>query len=179
MYPAVFTEDKHGLAVEFPDLPGCYTCGDDLGQAFTRAREALGLHLYGMEQDGEAIPAPTGPAALMSGLKAGQSVALVETWMPLIRGEAELRAVKKTLTVPKWLADLAEHHKVNFSHVLQEALKEHLGLTPPPFRSSIVEEAIADYGRRPAPRGVDTPYPRPKQRGSVAAERPPDDGWKK
>ena len=49
--------------------------------------------------------------------------------MPLVRDEMEKRAVKKTLTVPKWLNDIAEKNKVNFSHVLQTALKEHLGIS--------------------------------------------------
>ncbi|GAV23398.1 HicB family protein [Carboxydothermus pertinax] len=38
------------------------------------------------------------------------------------------KAVKKTLTIPKWLNDLAEKKKINFSRVLQQALKEQLGI---------------------------------------------------
>jgi hypothetical protein len=52
--------------------------------------------------------------------------------MPIIRDEIENRAIKKTLTIPKWLNDIAEINKVNFSHVLQSALKEHLGLNKQP-----------------------------------------------
>jgi len=40
----------------------------------------------------------------------------------------ENKAVKKTLTIPKSLNDVAENNNVNFSHVLQSALKEHLGI---------------------------------------------------
>lgn len=58
----------------------------------------------------------------------GQAVVLVEVWMPLIRNIAENRAVKKTLTIPKWLDDLAESNNVNFSHILQTALKDYLGV---------------------------------------------------
>lgn len=128
VYPAILTDDASGIAVEFPDLPGCYTCGPTLDEAFEMAREALGLHLFGLEQEGEAVPAPSRPADLMARLAQDQSVALVETWMPPIRGGAEERAVKKTLTLPKWLNDLAERQNVNFSHILQEGLKEYLGL---------------------------------------------------
>ena len=49
--------------------------------------------------------------------------------MPPFRSEMNNRSVKKTLTVPKWLDELAIQNNVNFSHVLQDALKDHLGVT--------------------------------------------------
>jgi hypothetical protein len=48
--------------------------------------------------------------------------------MPVVRDEMENKAIKKTLTIPKWLNDIAEKNKVNFSQVLQSALKEYLGV---------------------------------------------------
>ena len=38
------------------------------------------------------------------------------------------KAIKKTLTIPEWLNHLAEKNNINFSQVLQEALKERLGI---------------------------------------------------
>ncbi len=58
-YPAFFYYDADGISVEFPDLPGCLTCGSSDEGAFYCAREAMGLHLYGLEQDGD--PSPTQP----------------------------------------------------------------------------------------------------------------------
>ncbi|PLZ81028.1 type II toxin-antitoxin system HicB family antitoxin [Fischerella thermalis] len=58
-FPAIFHLDKDGVFVEFPDLPGCITCGDTIGEALKMAEDALGLNLYGLEQDGEPIPEPT------------------------------------------------------------------------------------------------------------------------
>ena len=58
-YPAFFYLEPDGISVEFPDLPGCLSCAQTEEEAFQRAREALGLHLYGMETDGEVIPEPT------------------------------------------------------------------------------------------------------------------------
>ena len=55
-------------------------------------------------------------------------VSIVEVWMPVVRDEMENKAIKKTLTIPKWLNDIAEENKVNFSQVLQSALKDYLGL---------------------------------------------------
>lgn len=50
----------------------------------------------------------------------------VSVWMPLVRSEMEEQSVKKTLTIPGWLNKLAEEQNVNFSKVLQAALKEYL-----------------------------------------------------
>jgi hypothetical protein len=50
---------------------------------------------------------------------------------PLIRDRVQRATTKKTLTLPKWINDLAEEHKINFSQVLQEALKERLDIRDP------------------------------------------------
>ncbi|MDQ0286612.1 putative RNase H-like HicB family nuclease [Desulfofundulus luciae] len=126
IYPAIFDYADDGISIEFPDLPGCITCGDTEEEALHMAKEALALHLYGMEQEGMAIPEPS----KISQIKAepNQAIVLIEVWMPPFRDRMEEKAVKKTLTIPKWLNDMAEERKVNFSQVLQAALKEYLGL---------------------------------------------------
>jgi predicted RNase H-like HicB family nuclease len=126
VFPAIFDIDDDGISVEFPDLPGCFTCGDTIDEAYKNAKEALELHLYGMEKDNDPIPEPT-PLNKIK-IQKNQSIMLIEAWMPLVRSEMENRAVKKTLTIPKWLNDIAEQKKVNFSQILQKALKEELGI---------------------------------------------------
>jgi predicted RNase H-like HicB family nuclease len=127
IYPALFHYAPDGISVTFPDLPGCITCGDDSEETFRMAREAMAFHLYGMEQDGEQVPEPSVPSTLKP--EPAEVITLIEAWMPSFRDEMENRAVKKTLTIPKWLDDLAQENKVNFSHVLQDALKKHLGIS--------------------------------------------------
>ena len=56
VYPAIFTYEDDGISVEFPDLPGCLTCADTTEEAIKMAKEALGLHLYGIEEENETIP---------------------------------------------------------------------------------------------------------------------------
>lgn len=124
-YPAYLYYDEDGISVEFPDLPGCLPCGDTTEDALHNAKEAMGLHLYGMEQDGDEIPAPTPVRDLHP--EEGGIVTLVEVFMPSIRDRAENRVVKKTLTIPAWLNREAEEAHVNFSQVLQDALKSYLG----------------------------------------------------
>lgn len=126
IYPAIFDYAVDGISIEFPDLPGCLPCADSTEAAIKNAQEAMALHLYGMEQDGDEIPEPTPITEIHHG--ENQAIVLVEVWMPLYRNVIESRAVKKTLTVPKWLNDLAEEKQVNFSHLLQTALKNHLGV---------------------------------------------------
>jgi len=133
VYPAIFHyDDSPGIGVTFPDLPGCVSHGDDEDHAYKMAQEALGLHLYSMEEDGDEIPEPTPikDLRLEDYLEDGEKgiVVLVSVNMKPVRKELDTRAVKKTLTIPKWLNDLAEEEKINFSHVLQQALKERLGV---------------------------------------------------
>ncbi|ADG07330.1 type II toxin-antitoxin system HicB family antitoxin [Kyrpidia tusciae] len=134
VYPAVFHYDEHpGIGVTFPDLPGCVSHGDDEDHAYQMAQEALGLHLYEMEKDGDEIPEPTPvkDLRLEEYLEDGEKgvVVLVSVSMGPVRKELDARSVKKTLTIPKWLNDAAEKEGVNFSQVLQYALKEQLGFT--------------------------------------------------
>lgn len=128
LFPAIFEPgEKKGYCITFPDLPGCITEGDTLEESLFMAKDALELHLYGMEEDGDPIPEPTPPEKIKG--PEGGFVTVVEAWMDLVRDEMASRAVKKTLTVPKWLNDKAEEKKINFSQVLQVALKNRLGIT--------------------------------------------------
>ncbi|MDP2857274.1 MAG: type II toxin-antitoxin system HicB family antitoxin [Bacillota bacterium] len=127
LYPAIFHFEDDGVGVAFPDLPGCYTNAKTSEEAMKMAKDALGLHLYGMEQDGDPIPPPSDPASIA--LQPGEAIVFVEIFMPLVRDMLEERAVKKTLTIPEWLNDLAEERGVNFSQVLQSGLKQCLGLS--------------------------------------------------
>ena len=127
IFPAIFEPGEiKGYTVSFPDLPGCITEGDSMEEALHMAKEALELFMYGMEEDYDTIPKPTAPENIVVPQKA--FVSLVEVWMPIVRAEMENSAIKRTLTIPKWLNDIAEKNKVNFSQILQSALKEYLGV---------------------------------------------------
>lgn len=127
-YIAIFSYDNDGISIEFPDLPGCLPCAerDNTEQALRNAKEALGLHLYGMEQDGEDIPEPSLPQSVH--LEDGQVPVLIETYMPPIRERTRNKFVKKTLSIPAWVNAAAIEAGVNFSQVLQDALIDKLHL---------------------------------------------------
>jgi len=126
VFPAIFTYEEDGISIEFPDLPGCLSCADTTDEAIRMAKEALALHLYGMEEDNDKIPKDT-PINNINLLK-NQIPLLIEVHMPLYRTAIENQSIKKTLTIPQWLNKIAEQNKINFSQVLQSALKEQLGL---------------------------------------------------
>jgi predicted RNase H-like HicB family nuclease len=125
VYPAVLTyEDGYEIAVTFPDLPGCATSGETDTEALMMAKEALGLHLWGMENDGDELPAPSSIRDIE--LEAGEIVALVEVYMPSVRLSQENRSVNRTVTLPAWLNAQAMERGVNFSQVLQDALRAEI-----------------------------------------------------
>ena len=127
IFPAVFSFADDGISIEFPDLPGCLPCGDTVDEAVKNSKEALRLHLNGMEQDNEEIPEPSCIADIPT--EKGQSIILVDVFMPPFREKMNTRFVKKTLSIPSWLNAEAEHKGINFSQVLQNALldKLHMG----------------------------------------------------
>ena len=127
VFPAIFTYEEDGISIEFPDLPGCLSCADTTEEATKMAKEALALHLYGMEEDNDEIPNDT-PINNLTLLK-NQIPTLIEVYMPLFRTAIENQSIKKTLTIPQWLNKIAEQNNINFSQVLQNALKEQLGLS--------------------------------------------------
>lgn len=125
IYPAIFDFDEDGITVTFPDLPGCITCGESQEDALKNAKEVLELYMYSLEEDNEIIPQPSNILDLE--VENTQVIVLVDIWMVPVRDEMKNKCIKKTLTIPKWLNDLAIENNVNFSAILQSALKEYLG----------------------------------------------------
>ncbi|QSQ10594.1 hypothetical protein H0A61_03004 [Koleobacter methoxysyntrophicus] len=126
VFPAILTQYEDNIGITFPDLPGCVSNAKNMDEAVKNAKEALALHLFGMEEDGIDIPSPSPIVGLK--LDSNEIPLLVEVYMPLYRNAIESATVKTTVTMPQWLKTLAEKKNVNFSQLLQSALKEHLGI---------------------------------------------------
>lgn len=123
-YPAVFTyEPGQEIAVVFPDLD-CATSGTDEENALLMARELLGCVMYGLEEDGEEIPSPTPLSEVQA--NTNERTALIDVYMPSIRLAQVNRSVNRTVTLPAWLNAAALEHGINFSQVLQDALKNQM-----------------------------------------------------
>jgi predicted RNase H-like HicB family nuclease len=126
---SVFNYADDGISISFPDLPGCLPCASTEDEAFKNAQEALGLHLWGMEQDGDNIPSPTPLKSIK--LDTNEVAVMVEVFMPPVRERVNNRFVKKTLSLPNWLAAQADKDNVNYSKLLQSALIDYLDVKSP------------------------------------------------
>lgn len=125
-YPAIFSyEDGEEISVVFPDLDVA-TSGENEDEALLSARELLGCVMFGLEEDGEAIPAPTA----LSNLEVGgqERAVLVDVYMPSVRMAQNNKSVNRTVTLPAWLNAAALERNINFSQLLQDALKHQMGL---------------------------------------------------
>lgn len=128
VYPAVFSpEEEGGYSVFFPDLDGCYTCGDDLKDALFMAEDVLAFYLYDEERDGKTIPAAS--QAKDVSVKEGEFVNYIACDTIEYAKMHNSKAVKKTLTIPQWLNEAATRENINFSQVLQEALMEKVNMS--------------------------------------------------
>jgi len=126
-YYAVFEKTKTGFSVYFPDIPGCISTGNDFAHALRMAEEALGLHLYGIEKDNEPLPTSTGSIPELS---SGDVVVAVSVFPTMVKDEMENRRVRTAVTIPQWLKTAAEADGLNYSRLLESAIKEHLGIVP-------------------------------------------------
>lgn len=137
IYPACFYKEKEGgYSVIFNDWQGmnsAATCGDTLEEAYFMAQDLLGGMITSSQDDGEEIPKPSNVEDIK--LEEGSDDWEYESaFISLISVDDEhyrktvLKPVKKTLTIPGWLNEAAEREHINFSSVLQEALKERLKL---------------------------------------------------
>lgn len=120
-YPAIFHKaEEGGFWISFPDLPECFSQGENMEQAYEMAVEALGLALTSRKQEKQPIPVASDPSALT--VESGSFLVVVEFDMLAYKKRTNSRAVKKTLSIPEWLNEEAIAMGINFSQVLQEAL---------------------------------------------------------
>ena len=106
--------------------PSVMTQGKDVPDAIEMARDAIGLMGIDMQDDGEALPEASSLASVQAEAPSGAIVSLVDVDFAEYRRKNDLRVVKKNCTIPSWLNFEAERAGVNFSAVLQAALKSEL-----------------------------------------------------
>ena len=123
-YPAIFQVEEDGYSVFVPDIPGCMTQGDTMEEALAMVQEAIGLMLEDVAP--ADYPAASLPQDLV--LEKDQFALRVPFGKLAYDKKYNAKAVKKTLSVPKWLDTLATEHNVNFSNILQNALMHELGV---------------------------------------------------
>ena len=123
-YPAIFTFENNQYWVEFIDLKGCYSTGSTLPEAMENSKEAMGLFL----EDLEKFPDCTTDIKKIQ-LGENQIISFVAIDLEEHKRKYNNKSVKKTLSIPAWLNTIAERENVNFSQILQKALKDYLKIT--------------------------------------------------
>jgi predicted RNase H-like HicB family nuclease len=126
-YFAVFERGENGqYSAYFPDLPGCVTTGDTYAEVLRNASDAMGFHLWGMGQDGEALPAPSEPP--FPECEPGDIVCRITAYPDLVAEDMRNQAVRVNVSIPAWMRTAAEAASLNYSKILQAAISERLGL---------------------------------------------------
>lgn len=133
-YPACFFKETNGYSVIFPDLNYLGTCGKTQDEAMAMAIDVLAGYIFTCKQDKDDIPQPSALSDIdMDKVNAELEGGDYEGFVTLVAVDVEEyarahfeKSVKKTLTIPAWLNAAALERNVNFSQVLQDALKQQL-----------------------------------------------------
>ena len=121
VYPAVFHANADGsYTITYPDLPGCITEGKSLDNALAMAQDALTQWLSYLTDAKEPVPAASPLQAVRP--EEGEFVNLIRATV------RDNRAVKRTVSIPKWMDDKVSEAGLSLSRVLQDALKERLSI---------------------------------------------------
>ena len=127
VYPVVLTQGKEFIVVYVPDFH-INTQGQDMAHAIEMARDAIGIMGIDMQDEGEELPKASAISEVQAASN-GDIVTLVDVDFAEYRRKNDMRTVKKNCTIPSWLNFEAEKAGVNFSAVLQAALKNELHIT--------------------------------------------------
>ena len=121
VYPAIFTKMNDDGNYDFIDLKNCITEGTTIQEAYYMAQDAMGLFLDELVK----FPEPTLDFSNIN-LKDNQFISFISIDMDYYRKKYNNKSVKKTLSIPCWLDTIAEKENINFSQLLQEAIKNKL-----------------------------------------------------
>ena len=128
-YYAVFEKENNGeYNIYYPDLPGCFSCAKNIDEALNMSKDALEGHLLVLEDEREKIKNPSSYQKLSKNLKENEVLQLVNVDTDFVRAREMNKSVNKMVTLPKWIIELGKERKINFSQVLQNALKQELGI---------------------------------------------------
>ncbi|MBQ9009928.1 MAG: type II toxin-antitoxin system HicB family antitoxin [Clostridia bacterium] len=124
VYPALLTQNESGeFTIRVPDVNGCVTTGKTLEETLDNIRDALAGCLCSLEDAGQSLPEPSTPAAVAD---SQSTVVLVDVDPLEYRKQTDTKFVRKNVSMPAWLAYMADKRGLNRSQILQEALKKEL-----------------------------------------------------
>ena len=129
-YPAVLSPDEGKILVSVQDLPEINTFGDTLPEALFMAKDAIEMWLWDAENKREKIPSPSTLEKIAEYYETPDDFAsIVAADTDEYRRLVDKRSVRKNLSIPSWLNEMAERANAPFSQILQQGLKAYLNIT--------------------------------------------------
>ena len=134
MYPAVVTKEDGVYYVGLVDFDRLEdgninyyaTYSEDLEKVSTTIRESLALYLADLLDMKKEFPEPSKLEDIK--LKENQFIQVISVDPVYEAAKVTNVLKKKTVNIPAWLDIVAQEKKINFSQVLQKALKKELGI---------------------------------------------------
>ena len=125
-YTAIFTptEDGTEFYARIPDLPGCVTTGDTLEDAIEQITDAASGWLVVAEDKGDPIPSATPQGSIEH--QPNDALSFIQVDTIAYRAMTDTRAVRKNVSLPAWMAYLADKRGINCSQLLQDSLRTRL-----------------------------------------------------
>ncbi|KRM58043.1 phage protein [Secundilactobacillus malefermentans DSM 5705 = KCTC 3548] len=121
IYPAIFKQDGKVVFVRIPDLKGGFTQGDDIVDAVKMAEDLIGNLL----ENETTYPVASNVDKIH--LEADEKLIYVTADLAEFRRKYS-KTVRKNVTIPEYLNEMAKDQKINVSQLLTKALKEELGV---------------------------------------------------
>lgn len=122
-YPVLIEEHEDNVILIFPSFNYLATETGPDKDFIKAAQEVIALQIIDAEDEGKEIP------QYYNGnvdIKEGQKLIYVNVWMPYHRTLTKTVYVRKNITIPAWIDELAKESGINFSETLTEALKHKL-----------------------------------------------------
>ena len=129
-YPVILTYEDDIIYIGIPNFntDNYISFADNLNDVIKYSKELITMYYTDFEDNQKEIPKPSDIRDIKKTLKDNQEVIYINLWLPYEKSLVKVAYKKKTLSIPTWLDILATQKNINFSQVLQEALKEKLGI---------------------------------------------------
>ena len=125
-FPALLIKEDNGFIVRFIDFDDIFTQGQTIMEAVENGEDVLNLMLCDKEENEFVIPKPSSLDTIDTPKDA--FVLLIKADTVRYRMMLDRKTVRKNVSVPSWLNQLALRQNISFSNLLQKALMKELNL---------------------------------------------------
>ena len=126
VYPALFVVEDDGIIVTFPDLDDTFPDGATMQEALENAENVQNLMLWNREEEKEVIPPPSSPEQVS--VPQGTTLAMIKADTLPYRKLHDTKTIRRSITIPSWLDTLARERNINFSQLMQNAIRRECGI---------------------------------------------------